>query len=104
MQRRMLKYLRIAVTALSLTAWLLLLGYGLSRYLAPIEPDITGDPNPLPDYGRIMWIVWSFWLGVGLAVTNSIMAWRHNKYWRAAAIAPAAVSGIVLMLLMVASL
>jgi hypothetical protein len=100
----MLKYLEIAVTALTLTAWLLLLGYGLACYMAPIEPDITSDPNPLPDYGRIIWIVWSFWLGVGSAVINSIMAWRHNKYWRAAAISPAVVSGIVIMLLMVASL
>jgi hypothetical protein len=93
----------IAVLIAFAVAWLLLLGYGLACYLAPIEPDIS-DPNPLPDLGRIIWIVWSFWLGVGLAVINSIMAWRHNKYWRTAAIAPAVVSAIVIMLVMAASL
>jgi hypothetical protein len=91
------------VTALTLTVWFLMLGHGLACYMAPMRrTSLVTQPiarlrSRSMDYTELL---------VGSRIVRNKLdhGLATKKYWRVAAVVPAVVSGIVIMLLMVASL
>lgn len=68
------RFIESAVTAAT-AGWLGLAAYGLVR-LSALVPAEDADPDPLPDLGRVVWLVLGFWVAVGIGVATAVLRRR----------------------------